>query len=115
MESRSACASWSLDDDESLTPSGSHCTAQIIGRMLRNLKRLTVIVPDAVALQVTNVELAHVMDKASAQPLLTVEYLYCAGRECARFCTRTLNDRARVAGHLLTFYAHAACHSEHLG
>ena len=53
--------------------------AMIIGKMLRNLRYLTVIVPDVVALQATNVEMAGLIDSASAQPLLTLEYLYATG------------------------------------
>ena len=62
-----------------------YCVATVIGKMLSNLKYLTVIIPDVVALHASNVTLAGLIDSASAQPVLYLEYLYCTGSESNSF------------------------------
>lgn len=56
-----------------LIPSRRYLAAQLISTCVPDLQQLTVIVPDATALELNNLELAGVLDSALAAPLLSVQ------------------------------------------
>lgn len=80
--------------------------AQLIGTCVPGLQQLTVIIPDTVALERNNLELAGIMDSAMAAPLLSVQSVIFPVTFSLRFLAQKSVYRHLLQVHVLRWPVH---------